>query len=1520
LTTEDTAVISSPGDNITINDHTATAEEVVAALEDQGINKIIAITHLGWDKDIALAHKVEGIDIIVGGHSDTVPDPYPTVIKGDEPVIVVQAGGRGEYLGRFDLVFDADGVIQSYSGELLEVEMFDKDPEYAAKLAEYHEAIEGLMETVVGETLVDLDGERAHVRTRETNLGNLITDAMLAKASCVNATIAIQNGGGIRASIPTGNITLGTLMELQPFGNYLVVFNLRGEQIIAALENGVSKVEEVSGRFPQVAGLRYTWDQSKNQEARIISVEVKTADGDQQIDPLASYRIVTNNFLFSGGDGYTMFQNGTDLVLLGFVDYEVLREYIEEHSPVAPEVEGRIFEGRHHFIELTKEWQEMGLDLNDLEPEFVATTPDGRGALVTIQEGNAVAVVNSSKWIKIITLPNEAEPDGIAISPDGEIAVTANEEGQSISIIDLSQGLAKAELVNTIDVLQFLPMDDPDFKHDEGEVDPEGVVIFNKEGRSYAVLALEKSASLLVLDVTDPNDVTKVSLLPVGISGDEQNPDDRVAEPEGVAISPRGDLIAVGNEEEGTVSLIPIFSGGVPSFGERMNFEPSGKEAEIIAFTSDQKNLLVTNSKENTLIILNISDLTEIKEKQVLDLSGYGEPTSVAVSPNGEYALVSIADGVNPTVNPGKVVAISLLPPGQNEIFTELSVGQVPDSLGITPDGNYAFIANEAENEEDIPEDDKLVGSISVIDLASLEPVMGVVSNLHPWHPRRGHQLTLANGKLWITGGKAYYSHFLHWGEEGYEEFTTYPNLEYIDSNGGEVVYTDIETKTKGGKAKDFYKATAFTLSDEDTSIYIAGKKELLKLDTLAGAVTEIVDPGKKADWRESSWGRISIGGKDYVVLICEDGACFFDPEEEKFVEIAGVGAELPEMVTEEAEKGFGGCVIDNKFYLFGGERADESGSDKAWVFDPNVPSEYQWSSIADMPVGINCPKVECLGECAYIIGGITTGYMYDVNLKYDPSSDSYVRTTILPYPTYKHDTAVVDDDIWISYGYSWGTDEERRYGFRMHPPHVVRYSPLNDSVEGEVVEGGKSVIGKKLNLVITWPDPDKITGSQQTIAINWLASTSSTNGTVYYREKGETNWNSIDADATDYCQVFEEAQAYTAALTCLEPEKEYDYYVVAEGPSKAQSEIYTYKAQPEEVEEFKFIAYGDSKAQYDILHEINCDILQELEASEGESTFVVQLGDFGAYASLKEWEAWFNYGFGGKECTKEMAASYAFLPVHGNHEYLAPSWFNSFEMPKSSMEGWPALNNTGYEERWYSFNYGSVHMAVITTGEYSGEEWYQTQLDWLEADLARAKQEKESGNIAWIIILLHHSAFTSGDHFEDLADYGLFDPGSYVDVIDSNGAVDVVLASHDHDYERSKMIKGFRCREEDEELAFYRLDSAFIEESSERFGTATKSNGTIWVTTGGAGAGQRDMQELENLGDASWIAFRKPDPEKGESAETHPCFHYVVVSVTRDTLKMEAYEKEISYLPEWTDADDDFEGLLDSVVISKED
>lgn len=186
-------------------------------------------------------------------------------------------------------------------------------------------------------------GERSRVRSQETNLANLITDAMLDKAKIVNALIAIQNGGGIRASIPKGKITLGQIMTVLPFGNYLVTLDLTGQQIIEALENGVSQVKDLAGRFPQVSGLRFVWDPNAEVGKRIVSVEIKNPDGTYQpIDPNKTYRVVTNNFLAQGGDGYTVFQKGTNVINLGFVDYEVLKEYIQNNSPVNPKVEGRI--------------------------------------------------------------------------------------------------------------------------------------------------------------------------------------------------------------------------------------------------------------------------------------------------------------------------------------------------------------------------------------------------------------------------------------------------------------------------------------------------------------------------------------------------------------------------------------------------------------------------------------------------------------------------------------------------------------------------------------------------------------------------------------------------------------------------------------------------------------------------------------------------------------------------------------------------------------------------------------------------------------------------------------------------------------------------------------------------------------------------------------------------------------------------------------------------------------------------
>jgi len=342
LTTEDTTVISNPGTNIDIEDHVASARKSVSELTKQGVNKIIALTHVGWDNDIELAQQVEGIDVIIGGHSHTVPVCYPTVIDNKEPTLVVQAGSYGKYLGRLEITFDENGVIQNHTGTLFENAKFDEDPVYAAKLAEFNAPLNQLKNTIIGETISDLNGEREQVRTGETNLGDLVADAYLDKARIAKAALAIVNSGSIRDSIEAGKISFDQLLQAMPFGDDIVVFDLTGDEIMAALENGVSQVENKAGRFPQVSGMRFSWNTEAPPGSRIVGVDIETAGGYEPINPQASYRLVTNSFLYQGGDGYTSFQEGTNTEYLGFVDFDILQEYISKNSPVDARLEGRI--------------------------------------------------------------------------------------------------------------------------------------------------------------------------------------------------------------------------------------------------------------------------------------------------------------------------------------------------------------------------------------------------------------------------------------------------------------------------------------------------------------------------------------------------------------------------------------------------------------------------------------------------------------------------------------------------------------------------------------------------------------------------------------------------------------------------------------------------------------------------------------------------------------------------------------------------------------------------------------------------------------------------------------------------------------------------------------------------------------------------------------------------------------------------------------------------------------------------
>lgn len=353
LTTTDTEILSSVGDGVKFTDPIAAARTSVQNLKQQGINKIIALTHIGFENDVVLAQKVPDIDIIIGAHSHTpvgnIPNanhPYPLVQKNGkkEPVLVVTDWEWGKYLGDLSVSFDRAGKLIAWAGKPHAIDASIKpNPEFANKLKAYAAPIESLRQKVIGQALVALDGDRVKMRTGETALGNLIADAILAKTQGDRVQVALINAGGIRSSLPLGNITMGNVLEALPFGNTITRVELTGQQLIEALESGVSKAEQEEGRFPQVAGMRFVWNAKFPVGKRVTKVEVKDASGKfQLLNPRAIYKVATNNFLVSGGDGYRVFAESKNLLETGYLLSDAIAEYITANSPLHVTTENRI--------------------------------------------------------------------------------------------------------------------------------------------------------------------------------------------------------------------------------------------------------------------------------------------------------------------------------------------------------------------------------------------------------------------------------------------------------------------------------------------------------------------------------------------------------------------------------------------------------------------------------------------------------------------------------------------------------------------------------------------------------------------------------------------------------------------------------------------------------------------------------------------------------------------------------------------------------------------------------------------------------------------------------------------------------------------------------------------------------------------------------------------------------------------------------------------------------------------------
>ncbi|RLP26886.1 5'-nucleotidase C-terminal domain-containing protein [Mesorhizobium sp. YM1C-6-2] len=353
--TTDTPEIASPGPNIAIEDDIKTITAEVEKLKGEGVNKIIALTHVGYPRDKELIARIPGVDVVVGGHShsllsntdDKAEGPYPTMIDNPDGyrVPVTQAASYSKYLGEFTVTFDDNGVVKEAKGDPIFLDKsITPDAAVLVRVKELAGPIEEVKAKEVSETTAPIDGDRKSCRARECEMGNLVSEAILDRVKDQGVTIVFQNGGGLRASIDQGVVTMGEVLNVLPFQNTLATFQLTGKDVVASLEHGVSMVEEEKGAFPQVAGLKYSFDKSVGPNAgRIKSVEVMENGAWAPIDEAKLYTVATNNFTRGGGDGYELFEkNAENAYDFGPSLEQVVADYLTANRPYTPKLDGRI--------------------------------------------------------------------------------------------------------------------------------------------------------------------------------------------------------------------------------------------------------------------------------------------------------------------------------------------------------------------------------------------------------------------------------------------------------------------------------------------------------------------------------------------------------------------------------------------------------------------------------------------------------------------------------------------------------------------------------------------------------------------------------------------------------------------------------------------------------------------------------------------------------------------------------------------------------------------------------------------------------------------------------------------------------------------------------------------------------------------------------------------------------------------------------------------------------------------------
>lgn len=316
-------------EGISFTDHFEAAQKEVDELRGR-TDIIIALAHLHGDNPL-LPARVSGIDVEIGGGQDVVD--FPKQIEG---TWLISPGKHAEVLNQINIQTMGGKMIGLNFAHLFMTDNLPSDPKVNEIIDRYSSQLDQKMKQVVGTAEVPLDGERQTVRLKESNFGNALADSL---RDLTGADIALQNGGGIRASIPAGDITLEQIYAALPFDNTVVMVEASGQTVWDAIEHSLASYPAAAGGFLQVSGIQYTFDASKEPGARLVEV---TMDG-QPLDKNKTYKVVANDFLTGGGDKFTMLKENT--VLKQKTKHylrDAFTEYVRKNGTISPQLEGRI--------------------------------------------------------------------------------------------------------------------------------------------------------------------------------------------------------------------------------------------------------------------------------------------------------------------------------------------------------------------------------------------------------------------------------------------------------------------------------------------------------------------------------------------------------------------------------------------------------------------------------------------------------------------------------------------------------------------------------------------------------------------------------------------------------------------------------------------------------------------------------------------------------------------------------------------------------------------------------------------------------------------------------------------------------------------------------------------------------------------------------------------------------------------------------------------------------------------------